>query len=518
MLVQHLLEIGAARWPDKIALVCGGRRVTYSDLNADANRLAHLLIASGVKQGDRVAILLENSIEVAVGVFAALKAGAVFMALHPSMKHGRLATILADAEPAALITDRVRMRENAGVVAQAPSLVCVVWSDNQAQPFSRGIRAVKWSDLDLYPSVVPSCQSLESDLAMILYTSGSTGQPKGVMCPHVSMIAATESVNAYLRNDASDVILNVLPLSFGYGLYQLFLAFQVGARVVLERGFAFPARSISLLDEEGITALPGVPTFFALLLQYPDLLKRDFPKLRYITNAAAALPTSHLAKIRAAFPHALFYSMYGQTECKRVCYLPPEELDRRPSSVGVAIPNSRVYIIDETGRRVPPGEVGELVVCGPHIMKGYWRSPELTAQRFRLDPLSGQMALHTGDLFKMDEEGYLYFVSRKDDIIKSRGEKVSPLEIENIVCEMEGVSQAVAVGIPDPLLGEAVRLVVVREEGSAVTEREVRSYCARNLEDYMVPKYIDFVPELPRSENGKINRREVTAAVSPNAV
>lgn len=509
MLVQHLLEKGSIVWPNRVALVCSQQRITYSQLDAAANRLANALIDNGVERGDRVAILLENSIEVAVALFAALKAGAIFMILQPGMKRGRLAMILEDAEPTALISDRIRMREHADIVAADRRLRLIVWADDHAQAMNEYSRSLSRPDLATYPNSQPYCPSLPGDLATIIYTSGSTGQPKGVMCAHSSMLAATISVNAYLDNSEDDVILDGLPLSFGYGLYQIFLAFQVGGRVVIEKNYAFPARTIALLQEEGITALPGVPTFFAMLLQYPHLLRRDFPRLRYMTNAAAALPTSHLSQLRSAFPHTLLYSMYGQTECKRVCYLPPAELDRIPSSVGIPIPNSEVYIVSETGERVPHDEVGELVVRGPHVMQGYWRAPQLTAQRFRPGPKPGERVLYTGDLFKMDKDGFLYFISRKDDIIKCRGEKVSPLEVENVVCEMPGVAQAAVVGVPDPVLGQAIRLFVVRREDSAISERDVRAYCTRTLSDYMVPKYIDLVQTLPRNDNGKVDRRQL---------
>jgi acyl-CoA synthetase (AMP-forming)/AMP-acid ligase II len=204
--------------------------------------------------------------------------------------------------------------------------------------------------------------------------------------------------------------------------------------------------------------------------------------------------------------------MYGQTECKRVSYLPPAELDRRPSSVGIAIPGTETYIIDQDGRRLPPGEVGELVVRGPHVMQGYWRAPELTAQRFRFGETPDDRLLFTGDLFRMDEDGFLYFVARKDDIIKSRGEKVSPREVENVVCGLEGVAEAVVVGVPDPVLGQAIRLLVVPREGAVLVERELRAYCARKLEDFMVPKYIEVVTELPRNDNGKIDKLKIASS------
>ncbi len=484
--------------------------MAYRELNAAANRLAHALREAGVQRGDRVTILLESSIEAAIAIFGTLKAGGVFMALHPGTKHDKLAYLLKDAEPAALITDGIRMKEAADVVATYPSLRCIVLASGSTQlQSSDGLNVLSWDELDRYSDKPLLSESKSSDLAALVYTSGSTGQPKGVMSTHGNMLSVTNSVNAYLHNTSDDVILNVLPLAFGYGLYQLLLAFQVGARVVLEKSFAFPARVISILEQEQVTALPAVPTFFSLLFKYPDLLKRGFPSLRYLTNAGAALSTGYIEQIRATFPDATLYSMYGQTECQRVSYLPPEELDRRPSSVGIAIPNTEVFIVGEDGERVGPGEVGELVTRGPHVMQGYWRAPELTAQRFRDAPTPEQRMLYTGDLFKIDEEGFLYFVARKDDIIKSRGEKISPREVENVVCQLEGVAEAAVVGMPDDVLGQAVRLVVVLDQAAPLTERDVRAHCARNLEDYMLPKYVEIVPELPRTPNGKIDKMAI---------
>ena len=349
-------------------------------------------------------ILLENSVEAVVSIFGVLKAGAVCMAVHPGFKHDKLAFLLEDAEPAALITDTHRLKEVGDVAAVAPSVRCLVMAGGDRVFAGHTVRSLAWPDLAAYPDYAPPCPCIDLDLAALIYTSGSTGKPKGVMCSHRSMVSVTGSVNAYLHNTADDVILDVLPLAFGYGLYQLFLAFQVGAKVVVDKGFAFPARTVALMEKEKVTALPGVPMLFALLLKYPDLLKQDLHALRYMTNAASALPTAHLQQIREALPHVQFYPMYGQTECKRISYLPPEEIDRRPSSVGIAIPNSEVYIVDEEGRRVAPGEVGELVVRGSHVMQGYWRSPELTDQKFRPGPVPGERVLYTGDLFMMDEE------------------------------------------------------------------------------------------------------------------
>jgi acyl-CoA synthetase (AMP-forming)/AMP-acid ligase II len=261
-----------------------------------------------------------------------------------------------------------------------------------------------------------------------------------------------------------------------------------------------------------------VPTLFALLLRYPDLLRGRLAGLRYITNTAAALPVAHIQALRAAFPQARLFSMYGLTECKRVSYLPPEQLDQRPSSVGIAIPNTEVYVVDEAGCCLLPGEVGELVVRGAHVTRGYWRAPELTAQRFRPGAIAGETVLYTGDLFRMDADGFLYFVGRKDDVIKSRGEKVSPREVENSVCHLDGVAEAAVVGIPDELLGQAILLVVAPRAGSELTEREVRAHCMRTLEDFMLPKYVQIVSELPRTANGKVDKQRLSEAHTACAV
>ncbi|MCC6174883.1 MAG: AMP-binding protein [Chloroflexi bacterium] len=514
MLVQHFLEHSAARRPDHMALVCRGRRRTYREVDEEANRLAHALRASGVQRGDRVMIQLPTSIETVVAIFAALKAGAIFIVLHPGTRRDKLALLLADAEPTALVADSSRVGEALDVIAGTPSLRCCVWVDDAVPGLTSAAQVVRWSDLEGYPATRPPCHTIDVDLATLIYTSGSTGTPKGVMPTHANMVAAATSINAYVQNTEDDVILDVLPLAFDYGLYQIFLAFQVGARVVLESGFAFPARTVALMEQEGVTGLAAVPTLVALLLKYPDLLARTPSSLRYITNTAAALPVSHIMTLRQSWPDVRIFSMYGLTECKRVSYLPPEELDRRPDSVGIAIPGTEVYVVGDDGQRLGAGCVGELVVRGSHVTRGYWRAPELTADRFRPGPMPGETVLHTGDLFRMDAEGFLYFVARKDDVIKSRGEKVSPREVENAVCQLEGVAEAAVVGVPDPVLGQAIALTVTFRAGALLTERVVRAHCARVLDDYMQPKHIRIVGELPRTENGKVDKRSLSTELA----
>jgi long-chain acyl-CoA synthetase len=347
---------------------------------------------------------------------------------------------------------------------------------------------------------------------MLIYTSGSTGFPKGVMMTHQNIVAAATSITTYLENTSDDIIASALPLSFDYGLYQVLMAAKVGATVVLEKSFAYPTAVLQKMRGERATGFPVVPTMAALLLRMRELEPGSFPHLRYITNTAAALPPAHIARLQELFPTTRIYSMYGLTECKRCTYLPPEELATRPGSVGKAIPNTEVYLVNDRGERVGPGEIGELVIRGGHVMKGYWEDPEATDRSLRTGPLPWEKVLYSGDLFRTDDEGFLYFVGRRDDIIKTRGEKVSPKEVENTLYALPGVKEAAVIGVADPVLGMAIKAVIALTEPGALSERDVRSHCARHLEDFMVPKSVEFVSELPKTESGKIRRSQVQSA------
>jgi long-chain acyl-CoA synthetase len=255
-----------------------------------------------------------------------------------------------------------------------------------------------------------------------------------------------------------------------------------------------------------VTVFPGVPTMFTLMMNLQSLPTFDLSALRMVTNTAAALSESHIQKLRALFPQAKLFSMYGLTECKRVTYLPPDQLDIRPTSVGRGMPNEEVWLVDDDGQRLPNGRTGELVIRGSNVMRGYWRKPEQTAERLKPGPIPGEMVLFSGDLFRTDSEGYLYFVARKDDIIKSRGEKVSPREVENVLHALDGVYEVAVVGVPDELLGEAVKAFVVLKPGAQHTERDVLRHCLGHLEGFMVPKQVVFVDALPRTDTGKIKK------------
>jgi acyl-CoA synthetase (AMP-forming)/AMP-acid ligase II len=284
------------------------------------------------------------------------------------------------------------------------------------------------------------------------------------------------------------------------------MTLKVGATLVLEGSFAFPFKVLELMASERVTVFPGVPTMFSILLNLNGLEKLDLSSLRMITNTAAALSEAHIQQLRALFPQATLFSMYGLTECKRVTFLPPEQLDIRPASVGRGMPNEEVWLVDDSGHRLPNGSIGELVIRGSHVMRGYWENPMETSKQLRPGPIPGEMVLYSGDLFRTDEEGWLYFVARQDDIIKSRGEKVSPREVENAIYSLEGVLDAMVVGVQDDLLGEAIKAFVVQKAGYALSKREVIRHCLGRLENFMAPKYVEFVVELPKTDTGKHNR------------
>lgn len=511
-LLQDLLADSARRLPDKVALVCDGERLTYAELDERCNALAHALVRRGVARGDRVVVFADNTVEAVVSYWAALKAGAVACAINSQTRVEKLAMMLADCRATALVSDRRHAAVFFEAVARSPFVNTVFVSGGlDATSAARLPGFADWDEaVAAGPREGPPARlNLDLDLASIIYSSGTTGEPKAVMLTHRNMLAASASIAAYLGNAEDDVILSVLPLSLTYGVYQMLVTFRTGGRLVLQRSFAFPAQVLRQMSGEGVTGFAGVPMIYAVLLQTKNLADYDLSRLRYLTNAAAALPVPHLLRMRELLPHVRFYSMYGQTECARISYLPPEDLDRKPSSIGIPIPNTEFWIVDEKNERAAPNHVGELVVRGAHVMRGYWDRPEATALRLRPGPVPGEVVLYTGDLCRMDEEGYLYFVSRMDDIIKTRGEKVSPREVENAIAEIPGVVEVAVIGVPDPLLGQAVKAFVVADAGIPLTEKQLRLECERRLESFMVPKHVVFVPDLPRTSGGKVKKTEL---------
>lgn len=513
MRVEQFLIQSALHHPTKTALVCEGTRLTFAEIDALSNRLAHALRRRGLKRGDRVVIFLDNCAEAVISIFAVLKAGGVFTPINPSTKADKLAFVLNNCRARAIIAQPRLAAVAAAALAAASTVTIAVLTSGVAKLEWDGF--VGWDDALAGASNDPlPAAGIDQDLAMLIYTSGSTGVPKGVMMTHRNVWMAATSITTYLENTADDVILNVLPISFDYGLYQVLMAVKIGGTLVLEKSFAFPQVTLRIAAEETVTGLPLVPTMVALLLRQRNLAAGALPHLRYITNTAAALPPSHIERLQELFPHVKMFSMYGLTECKRCTWLPPAQLSRRIASVGIAIPGTEAYVVDEAGNKVGPGVVGELVIRGGHVMQGYWEDPVATDHALRPGPYPWEKVLYTGDLFRTDEEGFLYFLGRKDDIIKSRGEKVSPKEVENVIHALSGVAEAVVIGMPDPILGSAIKAVIVLNENAAIGKDDVMRHCLSHLEDYMVPKAVEFVESLPRTENGKVNRRLMLAEAS----
>jgi long-chain acyl-CoA synthetase len=504
------LRASAARSADRTAVVYGDRRLTYAELDRAVDGFAAGLRQLGVRRGDRVAVVLANGVETAIAIYGALRAGAAFTPLNATAKEEKLAYLLEHSGAVAAVCDarNAHLVQNAAI--RAPGLRHVVGVGGRIGDTPSLEELCETQPDDVGPAH-PYPETLAVDLSAIIYTSGSTGLPKGVTFLHRNMAFVADSIIEYLGLRGDDRILCVLPLSHTYGLYHLIMAMRIGATLVLERGVTFPGKVVQALIDERITVLPGVPTVWQVLINLEGLAERDLSHLRLLTNAGAALSVARVAAVRKVFNNAVLFSMYGQTECKRVCYLPPEQLDIRPGSVGVAIPGTEVWIEDEHGERVAPGEVGELIIRGDHVMQGYWKDADATARKLKPGHWPGDRVLRSGDLFRQDDEGYLYFVGRSDDIIKSRGEKVAPKEVEEVLYLYEGVREAAVVGVEDDLLGQAIVAHVSAEDGVELDPRLLRRHCAERLEDFMVPGKVVIHDDLPKNDNGKLDKLALAA-------
>ena len=500
--VQDFLSKSVQKIPEKVFLIQDDKKITYQDLELQSNQLANALIRSGIQRGDRVVLFLPNIPEQAITIFGVLKASAVFIVVNPGTKEDKLSYILNNSQAKAIIFSADQHSMIAQIFSKTPNLKFGLSIGNQKpidqkiQDFGTFIHGADKSK--------PRQKNIDLDLACLIYTSGSTGEPKGVMSDHSNVVFAVQSITSYLQNNSNDIILNAVPLSFDYGLYQLLMTVSFGGTMVLEKGFIFPAMTLKKIEQFQITGFPGVPTMFSVILNM-DLEGYDFSSLRYMTNTAAALSSSHISKIYEKFPHVKFYSMYGLTETKRTLYLPPGDLNKKPESVGIPIPGTEAWIVDEDDNHLGPNQIGELVVRGRHVMRGYWQDEKATNLRYRPGLYPGERVCYSGDLFKMDEDGYFYFVARKDDIIKSRGEKVSPKEVENAIYKLPGVQDVAVIGVDDPIFGQAIKAFIVLHQ-KEYSVNEILRHCKNHLEDFMVPKYIEILDELPKTNTGKIKK------------
>ena len=495
----------------KTAVIVDGNSYSYADLSKSAMNLSNYLIDSGIKKGDRVAIYMDNSWHSVVSIYSVMLSGAVFLIINPQTKSDKLAYILKDAEAKVLITTEFLSIEFLPALKDALSITECIVSGNIEYIYPGSHYNVEKLEYILsqeqlnsvFPNIIPN------DLAALIYTSGSTGFPKGVMMTHQSMVFTSWSLIEYLRLKNDDRILLLLPLAFDYGLYQLLMSVTVTSTIIIEKSFIFTASIYKNIEKYRPTVFPGVPTIFSMMIAASKKNRLQFDFVNKITNTAAALPAEFVPDLKKIFPNALVFKMYGLTECKRVCYLEPELIEVKPNSVGKAIPGTEVFLLSPEGTPVAVGEPGILHVRGPHVMLGYWKKEELSKEMLKSGYYPGEKILCSNDWFKMDADGDLYFQGRNDDIIKTRGEKVSPIEIENVIYKINGVREVAAIGVPDPVMGESISVFLTTHSAELISEKDIQRACMKKLEPFMIPQRVIFLNEMPKSSNGKIDKKQL---------
>jgi len=516
-LIHELVLLGAERSPRQTALVHRDIRLGYEELADRVARCADGLLRLGLERSERVAVYLEKRPETVIAVFAAAAAGGVFVPINPLLKPEQVAYILKDCGVRLLVTSVERMRLLAPSLGECHDLRVAIVIGEQAV-LTANLEIVAWDEVLGGAGKAPPHRVIDTDVASILYTSGSTGKPKGVVLSHRNMVAGARSVAQYLENRSDDRLLAALPLSFDAGFSQLTTAFHVGASVTLIN-YLVPRDIVAAVERERITGLTAVPPLWIQLAHFKwPVATQD--SLRYIANTGGRMPRPTLDALRAALPRTQVFLMYGLTESFRSTYLPPSELDRRPESIGKAIPNAEVLVVREDGSPCAPGEPGELVHRGALVSLGYWNDPEKTAERFKPAPgqpgglVMPEIAVWSGDTVRKDEEGFLYFISRRDEMIKTSGYRVSPTEVEEVVYATGLVGEAAALGIPHPVLGQAIVVVVTSRDRTAVDPQSLLARCRQQLPAYMVPAQV-LVREgnLPRNPNGKIDRKQMAQEI-----
>jgi acyl-CoA ligase (AMP-forming) (exosortase A-associated) len=510
-LIHDFILQSAQRAPQSQALSYGGVGLSYAALASMVEQAASAWLGLGLDRGERLAVYLEKCEENVAAMFGTSAAGAVFVPVNPLLKPEQVAYILADCAVRILVTSRPRLDLLAEQLSHCPDLrTVVILGSTEQLPAIPGVKLLSWRECMRAGASAPPHRRIDADVAAILYTSGSTGKPKGVVLSHRNMVTGALCVAEYLGNDEHDRILSVLPLSFDYGLSQLTTAFASGACAVL-MNYLLLRDIIDTVEQERITGLAGVPP---LWIQLSQLSWGSAARLRYITNSGGAMQRPTLDALRRALPHTRIYLMYGLTEAFRSTYLAPEQLGKRPDSIGKAIPNAEVLVLRPDGTPCGANEPGELVHRGALVALGYWNDPDKTAERFR--PIPGrdagltlqELAVWSGDMVRTDEEGYLYFLGRNDEMIKTSGYRVSPTEIEEVAYATGLVGEAVALGIPHPLLGQAIVLLATAAPGTELDSGQLLTACMARLPAYMVPALVDIRGRaLPRNPNGKIDRQ-----------
>lgn len=517
-LLPELISHSAERAPDRPALTYGNASLRYEELHRAVAGFAAGLMALRLERGERVAIYLEKRFETVIASFGTPAAGGVFVPINPLLKPEQVAYILRDCNVRVLVTSAERLAILAEALPACHDLRHVAVLDSEHPlPAGDAVSYCRWSELAASPERAGH-RVIDTDMASILYTSGSTGKPKGVVLSHRNMVAGAKSVASYLENHADDTLLAALPLSFDAGFSQLTTAFHAGARAVLIN-YLLPRDVLKALERERVTGLTAVPPLYIQLAQlaWPASITEH---LRYFANTGGRMPREILAALRARLPKTRPFLMYGLTEAFRSTYLPPEEVDRRPDSIGRAIPNAEILVLREDGSPCAANEPGELVHRGALVGQGYWNDPEKTAERYRPLPphapgrdaglVLPEIAVFSGDTVRMDDEGFLYFIGRRDEMIKTSGYRVSPTEVEEILYATRLVGECVAFGIDHPALGQTVQ-VIATPSHAGIDSDAIMAECRSRMPAYMLPSGIELrAGPLPRNPNGKVDRKTLS--------
>ena len=498
MLIHDFLKNSAKKFPDKNAVIHQKSSLTYKQLDDYSDSFAGILADNNVTKGERVVLFLDNSCDYLAAYFGISKAGAVITALNSQLVPRELSVILSDCSPKVIITDKKHSK-----VAEEALVSCV----NPASLLFIEKGYLCSSSFDQCSSLNHQCLS-DNDLAMIIYTSGTTGKPKGAMLSHENITANADSIIEYLHLTSDDKVMVVLPFFYSYGNSLLTTHIKAGGTLVIDNRFMYPNVVLENMIKEEVTGFAGVSSHFNILIKKSAISKYSFPKLRYVTQAGGAMMPAMIEQFLSIVPNTDFYVMYGQTEASaRLSYLDPEFLEKKIGSIGKAIPGVELQVLDENGNNAELGQTGEIVAKGPNIMQGYWNSPEETEIVLKKE------GLWTGDLARVDEERFIYFISRKKDMIKSGANRISPFEIEDIVCQFPNIVECAVVGIPDDILGESITLFLVTD-GLAIEKNEIMLFCKKNLAVYKLPKHIEFIKELPKTASGKIKREELKKLIA----
>lgn len=474
-----------------------GTKFTFSEAETAVRSLAAFLDAQGIRRGDRVAIHLQNRAEIAIALFAVSLIGGIYVVLNSKLKPKGLAKILTQAEPTAIIVDDSTRSNLDG----APEIAHRILIGENADGFHAWSHALETEPFS------GDWPGYDVDAACLVFTSGSTGTPRGVTLSHDNICYVVGAIQDRLRYRPEDTVGCFLPLAFDYGLYQIFLAAQSGAKLYIGDPDQVGPRLPQILKSAEISVLPGVPSVYAALIALGRRRPLDIPKLRAITNTGERLPISYIEEMQRMFPGLDVFVMYGLTECKRTSIMLPSEMAEHGDSVGRPLAGTEVYAVDPDGKILPPGEVGELVVRGRHVAHGYWRAPEETAKRFRKRAPESAVELFTGDSGSVDADSFIYFSARSDDLLKHRGNRISPVEIENEACTLDGVVEA---SLHKRESDDTLHLFTTVSD-DALTPDSILAALAETLEPAKVPEFVVLLDDMPKSMNGKIDRKSLAA-------